>query len=614
MKNPPTRTSFFKQHILPALLVFLVPGFSVWFFGYAERDTDKEILSSIERQIDGERNTTDAQKQEARAFWRNAPVSNIMASKKPEAAELQAMFEPAKDRYAIFRWMKWTALVCLAAVGATFVLVGVSVAFSFRSQAAQYWSLRIGWPILRTSALIQVVGQATLAVFLSYWVTAVFTQSYYIKLVAVIGLLAGLAVFALAVAIFKKVDPKCEVSGRILSETDAPALWQRIREMAAKLRTTPPDRVIVGITPSFFVTEHAVDLDGARHAGRTLFLSLPMLKIMSVEEADAIFGHELAHFSGQDTLWSRKISPLLGKFALYLQLLGTGLTIVVSSFMHVFWKLYMLSIGRLSREREFRADGIGAGLTSSQAMQRALIKVSGYCEYRAKTENAMIEQNRLNPELRLAARLEDGYGDFLKAFTSDAKAAYSETPHPFDSHPPLEQRLQSLGANAADALKEQYLHAPLAQTWHDTMPTAPAMEQEMWAEREAFIQSYHSQDLAWRLLPTCPEEVDLVVAHFPQKEFTSKKGETATLNYESIRLSSWPAAIRFGAIENAVMDSSWGRKKLKLTYRPETGGKSVDVAFSPEHFTNAEGAFLPVFERYFSRHKTAVSRSATRQS
>lgn len=137
MKNQPPRKSFFKQHILPALLVFLVPGFSVWFFGYAERDTDKEILSSIEHQINGERNTTDAQKKEALAFWQNAPVSKIMASKKPEAAELQSMFEPAKSRYAIFRWMKWTAWVCLAAVGATFVLVGVSVAFAFRSQAAQ---------------------------------------------------------------------------------------------------------------------------------------------------------------------------------------------------------------------------------------------------------------------------------------------------------------------------------------------------------------------------------------------------------------------------------------------------------------------------------------------
>jgi len=282
--------------------------------------------------------------------------------------------------------MKRIAWICLATSLATFVIVGLSVAFSLRSQSAQYYALRLGWPVLRTSAAIQVLGQAVLAVALSFWVTAIWTESYYIKLIIIIGLLAAFAVFALLMAIFAKVDDRCEVAGEVLSETDAPSLWQHVREMAARLKTAEPDRIIVGIVPSFFVTEHPVALGSQVHHGRTLYLSLPMLKVLAVDEADAVLGHELAHFSGEDTLWSRKISPLTGKFALYLKVLSNGLTLAVAHFMHVFWKLYGLSIRRLSRAREFRADQVGADLVSAEAMKRALIKITCYCEYRAATE------------------------------------------------------------------------------------------------------------------------------------------------------------------------------------------------------------------------------------
>ncbi len=601
---------FFNKHILPALLVFVIPLFSVWFFDYAERKTDREVMESIERTINKDTTLTPPEKQVALEMFRAHPVSEIMASDSPKTVPLQAMFEPTKNRYATFRWMQWIAWVCLGSVVATFLLVGVSVACSFQSHAAQYWSLRIGLPILRTSALIQVLGQALLAGFLSFWVTAIFFEIYIIKLIVLIGILAAAGVFALVAAVFRRVDEKCAVEGRMLSDEEAPALWRKIREMAAKLQTEPPDRVIVGIAPSFFVTEHPVELNGARHEGRTLFLSLPMLKILSMSEADAVLGHELAHFSGQDTLWSRKISPLMGNFALYLQALGDGLGLLVGQFMLVFWKLYLFSLGRRSREREFRADQVGAGLTSAEAMRRALIKVSGYCEYRARAEQAVMEQNRVNPNLRLAEALELGYSDFLKRFTSDEKAALSETPHPFDSHPPLDQRLESLGLDALQALKENDLHAPLAGTWHDAMPTAPMVEKAMWAEREAMIQAVHGQDLAWRLLPTGTEETEFVLAYFPEKVFTGKAGTSATLTFKSVHVSSWPEPLLFAQIEGAQMeDSTFGGKKLVLFHRPIADAKVTKVKFCPADFTNAEGAFLPMFQLYYSRHKTAEARS-----
>ena len=187
------KQSFFKQHIFPVLFVFLIPGLSVWFFRHAENVTDRDVLASIHQNIDSDRNASPAEKQGSHAFFAENPVSRIMASDEPKTADLRAMFEPVKTRYAIFRWMQRIAWTCLATSVLTLVIVGISVVFSFRSHAAQYWSLRIGWPVLQISALIQVLGQATLATFLSFWVTAIFTDSYYVKLVGIIAILAGLA-------------------------------------------------------------------------------------------------------------------------------------------------------------------------------------------------------------------------------------------------------------------------------------------------------------------------------------------------------------------------------------------------------------------------------------
>ena len=446
------RLSFFREHVLPVLFVFLIPGFSAWFFGYAARVTDRSVLGSLEQSVRADRSLPAAEQTRIMEFYRLNPPSRLLASRDPRAVRLQPMFASVRMRYATFRWMQRIAWTCLGTVALTFAIVGLSVWYSFRSHAAQYRALRVGWPTLQVSAAVQVLGQATLAVALSFWVTALLADRYVPKLILIIALLAAVAVFALWKAIFAKVDDTCEVAGETVSEPDAPRLWQHVRAMAARLNTAAPDRIIVGIEPSFFVTEHPVVLAGQTHGGRTLYLSLPMLKVLATDEADAVLGHELAHFSGEDTLWSRKISPLTGKFAVYLQMLSGGLSVVVAHFMFLFWKLYGLSIRRLSRQREFRADQVGASLVSRDAMKRALVKTTCYCEYRAETESEILRQQRVDPGLDLSGRLEGGYPAFLSSFTRSDQAVNERVPHPFDSHPTLHNRLAELGFEAHAAL------------------------------------------------------------------------------------------------------------------------------------------------------------------
>src|SRR4051812_34994577 len=269
---------FFRTHVLPVLFIFLIPGFGAWFFGFAEKRLDREVLQVIETDLRDKSNLPAAEKARVLAFYRRVPVSRLMASTDPGVTHLQSTFSPVRSRYATFRWMKRTAWTCLATIGLTLLIVGLSVAVSFRSQAAQYYALRIGWPVLRTSAAIQVLGQSVLAVALSFWLTAILTESYFLKLIAAITLLAIGAVIALFKAIFTKTSEGCEVNGEILTEADAPTFWGRVKELASALQTNPPDQIVVGIDPSFFVTEHPVTFGSEVLQGRTLYLSLPMLK------------------------------------------------------------------------------------------------------------------------------------------------------------------------------------------------------------------------------------------------------------------------------------------------------------------------------------------------
>lgn len=605
------KPGFFKEHVLPLFLIFLVPGFSLWFFTAAERRLDDEASRQVLASVKSDREVSEEDRQAWVEFFRETRVSEVMASSKPEALHLQQAFEPVKFRYGVFRWCKRIAMACLGSALFAFVFVGIGARFSLRSQEAQYRVLRSGWPVIRGVAVLQVVGQAVLAVALSFWVTALWFELYSMKLIAVIGILAVTGIFVIVKAMFTRQESRFEQQGELIGDDVAPGLWQHVREVAARLGTAPPDQIIAGIDASFFVTEHDVVLDGSVQKGRTLFVSLPLLKVLSVEEADAVLAHEMAHFSGDDTLWSRRISPFVQRMGLYLQALyGAALTRPVFHFMLFFWKIYNYSLGKMSRSREFRADSIGATQSSPGALARALVKISAYCEYLGKTEQAIIEKRGLEKDLHLADRLDTGFAGYLTGFTGNKDAVLAETPHPFDTHPPLSSRMEALGLVPDDVLGDAALHEPVRQSWRNAVAQAAEIEARLWSAQERAMQEFHEIHLAWTLTPASEEDLAIVVRHFPELSFFDGKGETATMDHRSLRLSSWPQAILFRDIEKLELNESLGKKVLTLHHHAPEGGPTAKVKFAPDSFKGGDGDLLAALGRYYGRYQTAAEHQA----
>ncbi len=336
-------------------------------------------------------------------------------------------------------------------------------------------------------------------------------------------------------------------------------------------------------------------------------MSLSLLKTLSRSEADAVLAHELAHFSGEDTIYSKRISPLLGKYIHYLEALHKGgLSRPVFQFMFFFWNLFQFSLNRLRRQREFRADRIGSELTSPRDAAQALIKVAAYCRYRQKVQTDLFEKDENIETMDVFERIEKGFPEFMKSCVSSTEFAEADTPHPFDSHPPLIRRLENLGFDPQSVLQSQ-VSLPVTDSWFTAIDGAEAIEAEQWKTFEESFHKAHQQTLAWRYKPEGESEIRHVTKYFPELQFTNPKGITATLDYEKLRLSDWDAPVLFSTITRCRLEERLGRHKLMIEYRIEGQPKATrKVSYKDFKDFKPDGAnFLQTFQTYYGRYLTA---------
>jgi Zn-dependent protease with chaperone function len=191
---------------------------------------------------------------------------------------------------------------------------------------------------------------------------------------------------------------------------------------------------------------------------RTLCLSAPLLHVLAAAEAEAILAHELAHFSGSDTAYSRRFYPVFRGASHALQGMsaasgsserGSAAVIpLLLPMMLLGWYLKVFSHleAKNSREREFRADRLASEATAPLVMGSALLKVHAYAPLWGEIPN------------RIKALYQDGkvFVSAAKAFgekaletvalvTEARTAEVHQLTHPTDSHPSLADRLTALG-------------------------------------------------------------------------------------------------------------------------------------------------------------------------
>ena len=143
-----TGGGFFRTFVLPGLFVFLTPVAGLLFFLHAQNHFDSQSRDAVLEQIRADAGLTPEERENATAFFTEHPFSELIKNEVfANQIDSTALFH-----YATFRWMIRLSAASLLAGVVVFLLAGLCVAISMRSNRVQYLSLSVGWHVLRAFA------------------------------------------------------------------------------------------------------------------------------------------------------------------------------------------------------------------------------------------------------------------------------------------------------------------------------------------------------------------------------------------------------------------------------------------------------------------------------
>lgn len=582
--------------------LFLVPVITLFFAEYGNTQLDQQYTQIFMNDAREQHQDTG----KLQTFLQQNPPSSVCG---PVDENLQdyknAVCAPQSELWQ-FYMMDKVAFWTLIGSGVVLLMVLLFSVLAFKSRQGQVISLALARKFLMLACSLEVMVQGGMLVWLSFWGTAFFTQTYYPKLVMAVGLLVLAGMYYMIKGIFKKLPPEESIEGEVVTREAAPALWSQIDMLAARVGTTPPDHIVAGIDTNFYVTEAPLNVNGNPLTGRKLYVSIPLLRQLTVAQADGVMVHELTHLHEGDTASGALLGPKLHRFDLYMQLMGQNLaTLIVFYPLYLYRMLFELAWQRNSREREFVADRNASTLVSPAAIIESLIKVSAYASYRNEVErnffnNQTLHENELGISNAIAAGLPEHVAspDFISVIREQ------NVPHPFDSHPPLAERMRNVGYEINEADYAAIAADFPAQSWVDLMPVADEMEQQLWQKYERDFSSVHEESLAWRYQPDGEMETALVLKHFPNVPYTLKDGSQIVITWQGIVAPKTGEVLEWDNVKNINVIRSFGRDKLYVQHvqRNSQGKKRSEIRLPGlkkeiEAFKNSLGY-------YWHRHQT----------
>lgn len=573
MVHAPTKSNVISECVCPALTLFLIPFFALVACSLSFPVFEKQLFDRFDKAISTTPGLGLNSKDNALRQLHATDTWSLLNKKNKSLRRWDSELRPLDiPQFFLFKSVALLSWMSVALGLFSFFGIALSAAFPVRSQQTLYTMLCVSWRMIQAVGLIELIMQTTIVISL-ITLMVLSSQSFAATKVLVLVIGVGIAaIVAVTVAMFKHVDTRHMASGVLLLREDAPQFWDDLERLCLQVGTDPPDQIIVGIEDGFWVTQNPVVLpidDVMRQTlrGRTLYVSLPLLKILPGQEADAILLHEMAHFSGEDTYFSESLSPLYLKHCTYLaHLEAHWITLPIYHFAMLQLVISRIALGQMRREREFRADRIAAAFSSAEDFAFGLMRVVAFTTYRYQCENDAFYAEAVHKNGSIAQSLNDGFRPFTRTFFDTHPIGDLTITHPFDSHPQIDQRLKSIGIEANLGLLRLAVTDESIGPWYRKIQDADALEASMWGEYEASFRQLHESMLVYRLLPKSEQERTLIEKYFPPQQIYVAYGQILRVDFEKLSFDTWEHAVYFEEIDTMEFVKH-GQTWLRIDYR-----------------------------------------------
>ena len=189
---------------------------------------------------------------------------------------------------------------------------------------------------------------------------------------AMVGLALGVTT-VMALARVSRLRPSDPI-GIEVTAAQAPQLLAVVHDLAVRVGTRPPDRVIVVPAVNAAVGEEAQFL-GLVGGPRTLIIGLPLLQTFTVAQLRAVLAHEMGHYSRSHT----RLGPVVyrGVVNMASVIHHVGPESIFGRLLKAYAKLFLLFAAGVRRRQEIEADRVAAQIAGPDALAAALGELPG---------------------------------------------------------------------------------------------------------------------------------------------------------------------------------------------------------------------------------------------
>ncbi len=313
-----------------------------------------------------------------------------------------------------------------------------------------------------------VLALATVAVLVAVpWLLWSVSKGAVLK----VGLFCLIGAFLILKAILPRPD-HFEPPGPLLEPRKQPRLFALIRDLAKRIGQDVPAEVYLIPDVNAWVAQRGgfMGIGGRRVMG----LGLPLLQTLTLPELRGVLAHEFGHFHGGDVAigpWIYKTRAALVRTVTELASHSKALSQVFVWYGNLFFRI----THAVSRHQEVLADRLAVGIVGVEAFASGLRGTNS-----AGLAFAPYWQGAVAPVLSagFAPPLAAGFDAFMSAPMVAGQLAEAlkqqtlhEKPNPYDTHPPLAERLAALGVGRGKAPR---VEGPPSLSLLDDLPALEA--------------------------------------------------------------------------------------------------------------------------------------------